>query len=180
MHERYADDMRLIGQTAPPFQAQAINGIIRFPEDYKGKWVVIFSIPRDLSPNLIVESKLLAEILNEFEKYDTELIGLCTDSIYRYIHFHNLFKGMGQSDIQNISKNFSIVEDVEKIIVKKFCMIHTKFQFMTPVEPAYIIDPFCRIRCIQNYTDSTWKKLKEIHHIVAALRNTDAEDQDTL
>jgi peroxiredoxin (alkyl hydroperoxide reductase subunit C) len=180
MRERYADDMLMIGQTAPSFQVKAINGIISFPEDYKGKWVVIFSIPRDFHPNLIVESKLFAEILSEFEKNDTKLIGLCVDSIYRYMHFNNLFKRMEQSDIQNVIKNFSIVEDVEKIIAKKFCMIHTKFQFMEPVEPVYIIDPFCRIRCNQNYSDSTWKKLKEINHVVAAFRDTDAENQEML
>jgi peroxiredoxin (alkyl hydroperoxide reductase subunit C) len=179
MHERYAYDIPLIGQTAPSFQVKAINGIIDFPEDYKGKWVVIFPIPRDLHPDVILESKFI-EILDGLEKNDTQLIGLCMDSVYRYIHFCDLFKQMEQGEIQKVMKNFSIVEDLDKIIAKKFHMIHTKFQFMVPVEPVFIIDPFCRIRCIQNYSDSSWKKLKEISHIVTALRNADAENQEML
>ncbi|MDD3199801.1 MAG: redoxin domain-containing protein [Eubacteriales bacterium] len=180
MHERYGDDIPMIGQTAPSFQVKATNGIIRFPEDYKGKWTIIFSIPRDFHANLIVEPKQFAEMIKEFEKNDTQLIGLFGDSIYRYIHFCNLFKQMREGEIQKIMKNFSIVEDVEKVIAKKFCMIQTKFQFMAPVEPVFIIDPFCRIRCIQNYNDSTWKNMKEINHIVTALRNADAEKQEML
>ncbi|MDD3168493.1 MAG: redoxin domain-containing protein [Eubacteriales bacterium] len=180
MHKRYEDDMLLIGQTAPSFQTKAINGTIHYPEDYKGKWVVVFSIPRDFQPELIAESKLFAEILNEFGKIDTQLIGLCMDSIYHYIHFSNHFKEMEQGDIQNVFKFFSVVEDAEKNVAKKLCMIHTRFQFMVPVEPVFIIDPSCRIRCIQNYTDSTWKKLIEINRIVAALQNADAVNKEML
>ncbi len=180
MHKRHSDDILLTGQTAPSFQAKAINGIINFPEDYIGKWVVIFSMPRDCHPNLIVESKLFVEILNEFEKNDIQLIGLCRDSIYRYLHFCNFFKQIEQGDIPNVIKKFSIVEDVENIIAKKFCMIHTKLQFMIPVESFFIIDPSYRIRCIQNYIDSTWENLKEINHIVTALRNADVENQEML
>lgn len=180
MHERYGDDIPLIGQTAPSFQVKAINGMIRFPEDYKGKWVVIFPFPRDFHPNLIVESKQFAEMIKEFEKNDTQIIGLCGDSIYRYIHFCDQFKQMEKGETQSVMKIFFIAEDADKIIAKKLGMINTAFQFMTPVEPVFIIDPSRRIRCMQNYNDPTWKNMMEINHIVTALRNADAEKQEML
>jgi peroxiredoxin (alkyl hydroperoxide reductase subunit C) len=41
----------LIGEKAPVFTADTTYGPINFPTDYKGKWVVFFSHPGDLSPD---------------------------------------------------------------------------------------------------------------------------------
>jgi len=179
MHEKYADKMPLIGKIAPSFQVKTINGIIDFPEDFKEKWVIFFSIPRDFHPNLALEPEF-TEIINRLEKNETRVIGLCGDSIYRYIHFCDQFKQMEQGEIQSVMKIFFIAEDADKIIAKKLGMINTAFQFMTPVEPAFIIDPLRRIRCVQNYNDPTWKNMMEINHIVTALRNADREKQEKL
>nr|WP_319776612.1 hypothetical protein [uncultured Sphaerochaeta sp.] len=35
----------LIGEKAPAFHAVTTQGDINFPEDYKGKWVILFSHP---------------------------------------------------------------------------------------------------------------------------------------
>ena len=40
----------LIGETAPFFQAESTQGPMSFPEDYKGKWVILFSHPSDFTP----------------------------------------------------------------------------------------------------------------------------------
>jgi len=38
----------LIGDKAPEFKAQITKGVVNFPKDYEGKWVVLFSHPADL------------------------------------------------------------------------------------------------------------------------------------
>ncbi len=35
--------MPLIGDDAPAFTVVTTQGVINFPEDYKGKWVILFS-----------------------------------------------------------------------------------------------------------------------------------------
>ncbi|HOI37605.1 MAG TPA: redoxin domain-containing protein, partial [Bacillota bacterium] len=35
----------LIGEKAPSFEAVTTQGKISFPDDYKGKWVILFSHP---------------------------------------------------------------------------------------------------------------------------------------
>jgi peroxiredoxin (alkyl hydroperoxide reductase subunit C) len=40
----------LIGEPAPEFTAETTNGIMNFPSDYKGKWVILFSHPADFTP----------------------------------------------------------------------------------------------------------------------------------
>ena len=41
--------MPLIGDSAPSFKAKTTQGDINFPEDYKGKWVILFSHPADFT-----------------------------------------------------------------------------------------------------------------------------------
>ena len=36
-----------IGEKAPAFTASTTQGPIRFPDDFKGKWVLLFSHPAD-------------------------------------------------------------------------------------------------------------------------------------
>ena len=179
MQKKYDDNMFLIGQTAPPFQAKAIHGAINFPEDYKGKWVVFFTIPRDFHPNLLTESDSFIEMLNEFEKMNTQLVGLCVDSIYRYLYCSDILKQMKQDKIKDHIERIPIIEDAEKLIANKLCMLcHLNCQhcqLLKSVDSVIIIDPCCRIRCIQNYVESTWENLKEIKHIAAALQSADAD-----
>ena len=48
--ENNINRMPLIGDIAPSFKAVTTQGNISFPEDYKGKWVILFSHPADFTP----------------------------------------------------------------------------------------------------------------------------------
>ena len=50
MEEKQVYRMPLIGDDAPSFKAVTTQGEINFPEDYKGKWVILFSHPADFTP----------------------------------------------------------------------------------------------------------------------------------
>jgi len=47
MEEKQATRRPLIGDTAPSFKAVTTQGEINFPEDFKGKRVILFSHPAD-------------------------------------------------------------------------------------------------------------------------------------
>ena len=70
----------LIGEPAPAFQATTTQGEINFPEDYKGKWVILFSHPADFTPVCTTEFMTFASMAEEFKALNTELIGLSVDS----------------------------------------------------------------------------------------------------
>ena len=53
--------MPLIGDRAPFFSANTTNGVVNFPCDYKGKWVVFFSHPADFTP--VCTTELLFSVL---------------------------------------------------------------------------------------------------------------------
>ena len=71
----------LIGDAAPKFTAQTTNGIINFPTDYAGHWVVLFSHPMDFTPVCTTEFLAFQSALPEFKKINTELIALSVGAI---------------------------------------------------------------------------------------------------
>jgi peroxiredoxin (alkyl hydroperoxide reductase subunit C) len=50
MEEVKVVSMPRIGDPAPSFEAQTTMGPIKFPDDFKGQWVVLFSHPADFTP----------------------------------------------------------------------------------------------------------------------------------
>ena len=82
--ENNINRMPLIGDIAPSFKAVTTQGNISFPEDYKGKWVILFSHPADFTPVCTTEFMTFASMAEEFKAMNTELVGLSVDSLYAW------------------------------------------------------------------------------------------------
>jgi peroxiredoxin (alkyl hydroperoxide reductase subunit C) len=57
----------MIGDVAPAFTAQSTKGVIQFPDDYFGKWKIIFSHPADFTAVCTSEIFELALMQDEFQ-----------------------------------------------------------------------------------------------------------------
>ena len=68
-----------IGQHAPDFTAETTYGPICL-DDYKGKWLVLFSHPGDFTPVCTTEMIAFAQANKYFEQLNTCLLGLSIDS----------------------------------------------------------------------------------------------------
>ena len=75
----------LIGRPAPKFMANTTHGEINFPDDYKGKWVILFSHPADFTPVCTTEFMTFASMHEEFRALNTELVGLSIDSVHAHL-----------------------------------------------------------------------------------------------
>lgn len=68
-----------IGQRAPEFEAETTMGRINL-NNYKGRWVVLFSHPGDFTPVCTTEIIAFSKANTYFERLNTCLIGLSVDS----------------------------------------------------------------------------------------------------
>ncbi|MFW5841836.1 MAG: peroxiredoxin [Bacillota bacterium] len=176
MNKEEAFTMPLIGDDAPSFTATTTQGEINFPEDYKGKWVVLFSHPADFTPVCTTEFMTFARMHQEFKDLNTELIGLSVDSLYAHIAWLRTikekieYKGMKNMEIQ-----FPLIEDIKMDVAKKFGMIQPKQSTTQAVRAVFVIDPEAKIRTILYYPASTGRNFDEIKRIILAMQKADKE-----
>ncbi len=166
----------LIGDPAPSFRAKTTMGPLNFPEDYKRKWVILFSHPADFTPVCTTEFMTFATMQEDFRKLNTELIGLSIDSIYAHIAWLRTikekieFKGM-----KNVEVNFPVIEDLKMDVSKKFGMVQPNASTTQAVRAVFIMDPEAIVRAILYYPLSTGRNMDEIKRMIIAMQKADKE-----
>lgn len=167
--------MPLLGDKAPAFEAVTTQGTIHFPEDYKGKWVILFSHPADFTPVCTTEFMTFGTLMDEFKAMNTELIGLSVDSLYSHIAWLRKIQEIEWNGMKNVKVEFPLIEDIRMEVAKKFGMIQPGQSNTQAVRAVFVIDPEGVIRTILYYPLSTGRNFDEIKRIILALQKADAE-----
>ena len=167
--------MPTIGESAPAFEAVTTQGTIRFPEDYKGKWVILFSHPADFTPVCTTEFMTFASMLEEFRALNTELIGLSVDSLYAHIAWLRKIQELEWKDKRHVEVTFPLIEDIRMEVAHKYGMIQPGASNTQAVRAVFVIDPQAVIRTILYYPLTTGRNFDEIKRIVQALQIADEQ-----
>ncbi|MEN6469960.1 MAG: peroxiredoxin [Clostridiaceae bacterium] len=175
MNETYENRMPLIGDMAPSFKAVTTQGEINFPEDYTGKWVILFSHPADFTPVCTTEFMTFGSMLAEFKALNTELVGLSVDSLYAHIAWLRKIKELEWNGKKDIEITFPLIEDIRMEVSKKYGMIQPNQSNTQAVRAVFIIDPHGKIRTILYYPLSTGRNFNEIKRIILALQKADKD-----
>ncbi len=176
MEDNITVTMPLIGDKAPSFVAKSTQGEIHFPEDFEGKWVILFSHPADFTPVCTTEFMTFATMAEEFKALNTELIGLSVDGLYSHIAWLRTIKDkIEYKGMKNVEVKFPLIEDIKMDVAKKFGMIQPGASDTQAVRAVFIIDPKGVVRCILYYPSSTGRNFDEIKRIIIALQKADAE-----
>ncbi len=175
MEEKEYYQMPLIGDKAPAFKAVTTQGDISFPEDYKGKWVILFSHPADFTPVCTTEFMAFATMADEFKELNTELIGLSVDSLYAHIAWLRKIQDIEYKGMKNVEVKFPLIEDIKMDVANKYGMIQPGQSNTQAVRAVFIIDPESVIRTILYYPLSTGRNMDEIKRIILALQKADKD-----
>lgn len=166
----------LIGDPAPSFRAKTTMGEINFPEDYKGKWVILFSHPADFTPVCTTEFMTFATMQEDFRKLNTELIGLSIDSIYAHIAWLRTIKEKIEfNGMKDVEVTFPVIEDLKMDVSKKFGMVQPNASTTQAVRAVFMIDPEAKVRAILYYPLSTGRNMDEIKRMIIAMQKADKE-----
>ena len=160
--------MPLLGEKVPSFTAKTTHGVINFPDDFKGKWVVLFSHPADFTPVCTTEFVAFQKRFEEFQKLNVQLIGLSIDQVFSHIKWVEWIK-----EKLGVEIKFPIIADDTGEIAKKYGMIHPGKGTNT-VRAVFIIDPNGVLRTVLYYPQEVGRNIDEILRIVKALQTNDA------
>lgn len=175
----FAAELPLIGDQAPAFVAQTTQGEIHFPDDYQGKWVVLFSHPADFTPVCTTEFMTFAHMHEQFRELNCELIGLSIDSNYSHIAWLRKIQELRFNDIENVSVTFPVIADLKMDVAEKYGMIQRGSDDTHAVRAVFIIDPNATVRALMYYPASTGRNFDEIMRTLIALQTADAHNVAT-
>lgn len=164
----------LIGEPAPSFKAMTTQGVINFPEDYKGKWVVFFSHPADFTPVCTTEFMVFASMQEKFKALNAELVGLSVDSNPSHIAWLRTIKEKIEfKGIKNLEVKFPLISDLSTEIARKYGMLQPSASTTQTVRAVFIIDPNGTIRAMLYYPLTNGRNMEEIKRLLLALQTTD-------
>ena len=169
----------LIGDKAPAFKALTTTGTINFPEDYEGKWVLLFSHPSDFTSVCTTEFMTLASIQEEFDKINVSLIGLSVDSLYSHIAWVRAIEDLEWKDMKNIKIKFPVIADLNTKVATKYGMLQPNVSSTQAVRAVFVIDPAGIVRSITYYPLTTGRNFDEIMRMIKALQKSDADHCST-
>ncbi len=174
MNEENTPRIPLIGEEAPAFTAMTTQGVINFPEDYKGKWVILFSHPADFTPVCTTEFMTFASMEKDFETLNTKLIGLSIDSHYSHIAWLRTIKEKIQwKDMKNVEVKFPVIADLKMDVAKAFGMVMPNASDTQAVRAVFFIDPESKIRALVYYPLANGRNFDEIKRLLIAMQTSD-------
>ena len=166
--------MPRIGDQAPAFEAVTTQGKIRFPEDFKGKWKILFSHPADFTPVCTSEFMTFASRAAEFEALGTQLIGLSVDGLYSHIAWlRTIQEKIQYKGMKNVEVKFPLIEDITMDIARKYGMIQPGESATQAVRAVFFIDPKNVIRTIIYYPLSLGRNFDELKRVLIGLQTAD-------
>lgn len=156
----------LIGDEFPQLEVQTTKGKKTLPDEYKGKWVVFFSHPADFTPVCTTEFVAFQKRYDEFQKLNTELIGLSVDQVFAHIKWEEWIEKNLHIEIK-----FPIIADTG-MVANTLGLIHPGKGSNT-VRAVFIIDPKGIIRAILYYPQELGRNMDEILRMIKGFQISD-------
>lgn len=172
------DDVKipLIGDSSPKFTAETTLGKINFPDDYYGKWKILFSHPADFTPVCSSEILELSYMQDDFKKLNTQILVLSTDGINSHMEWIKSLESFQYKERESVKVEFPLISDIGLDISRQFGMIHSNSSKTKNIRGVFIIDPENKIRAIFFYPMTVGRNLEEIKRTLIALQESDKKD----
>jgi len=164
----------LIGDEAPAFTAPTTQGEINFPQDYKGKWTILFSHPADFTPVCTTEFMTFAKMHPQFQARNCEPIGLSIDSNYSHIAWlRTIAEKIAWKDMEGVQVNFPVIADPMGRVAMLYGMLQPNADTTKAVRAVFYIDPKGIVRAVIYYPLSNGRNFQELYRLLVAMQTAD-------
>jgi peroxiredoxin (alkyl hydroperoxide reductase subunit C) len=157
----------LIGDKFPRLEVVTTRGTKVIPDEYKGKWFILFSHPADFTPVCTTEFYAFQKRYPEFRKLNTELIGLSVDQVFSHIKWTEWIK-----DRLDVEIEFPIIADTGKVS-ETLGLIHPGKGTNT-VRAVFFVDPAGYIRSILFYPQELGRNFDELLRMIRGFQLSDS------
>jgi len=165
-----------INDVAPDFAAPSTSGEISLHEWIGDGYAVVFSHPKDFTPVCTTEFGAVAQLVPEFKKRNTKVMGVSVDSVEDHAKW--------KKDIETFSgaqADFPIIDDTSLKVAKLFDMLPAEAYMpdgrtakdSATVRTVFIIGPDKKIRLTMTYPMAVGRNFAEIIRALDAVQATD-------
>ena len=159
-----------LNEPAPAFEAETTHGP-RSLDDYKDRWLVLFSHPSDFTPVCTTEFIAFANANGQFAEIGCDLLGLSIDSVFSHIAWAKSIE-----DDFGVEIPFPIIADLSMAVATAYGMIQPGASSTEAVRAVFIIDPTGVLRAMLYYPMSAGRSTAEILRLVQAMQLGDEHD----
>lgn len=161
--------MPLIGEMLPDMEVVTTHGPKNLPEDYAGKWWILFSHPADFTPVCTTEFVAFQKLYGEFRKLNCELVGLSMDQVFSHIKWEEWIK-----ENVDVQIEFPIIADTGAV-AERLGLLHPgqSGHDTNTVRAVFIVDPEGVIRAILYYPQELGRNMSELLRMIKGLQTTD-------
>jgi peroxiredoxin (alkyl hydroperoxide reductase subunit C) len=160
--------MPLLGDRFPEMVVLTTHGKMSLPNDYNGKWFVLFSHPADFTPVCTTEFVAFQKRYQKFEKLDCKLIGLSIDQVFSHIKWVDWIE-----EKLDVKIEFPVIAATETI-AEKLGLIH-RGKGTSTVRAVFIVDPKGAVRATLYYPQELGRNIDEIVRMVKGLQISSTE-----
>ena len=119
-----------VGQPAPDFTLPSQDGTDVSLKDFRGKWVVLYFYPKDMTPGCTIEAHNFQQDLAKYEQDNAVIVGVSVDSTSSH-----------KECCAKQGLTFKLLADTDKKVVEQYGSLRS----MGPVKIAnrntFLIDP---------------------------------------
>lgn len=158
--------MVAIGEKFPEVEIKTTHGNMKLPDEFKGKWFVLFSHPADFTPVCTTEFYGMQKRLEKFKELGTEVIGLSVDQVFSHLKWMEWIKENLNEEIQ-----FPVIADDRGNLADTLGMIPSGST--QTARAVFMVDPKGTIRAIVYYPAEVGRDWDEILRALKALQTSD-------
>jgi peroxiredoxin Q/BCP len=143
-----ADDAPIpqTGQSAPSFTLPSQEGSTVSLDSYRGKWVVLYFYPRDMTSGCTLEAHNFQQDLPKFNALHAVILGVSVDSVDSHKKF-----------CTKETLTFKLLSDEDKKVVAEYGSLGNMMGFKIAKRNTFLIDPKGKIVKV-------WTSVDPSHH----------------